>query len=75
MNFPYSSGTVPVSTLGTPRIGPRRELKAALEDYWAGRSDAQTLLDAAALRRPGRAFSTVTLYAHRESEAMSITKR
>ena len=51
MNFPYSSGTVPVSTLGTPRIGPRRELKAALEDYWAGRSDAQTLLDAAARLR------------------------
>ncbi|CAA0092968.1 5-methyltetrahydropteroyltriglutamate--homocysteine methyltransferase [Starkeya nomas] len=51
MNFPYSSGTVPVSTLGTPRIGPRRELKAALEDYWAGRSGAQTLLDSAARLR------------------------
>ena len=24
------------STLGFPRIGPRRELKRALEDYWAG---------------------------------------
>ncbi|MDF2621630.1 MAG: 5-methyltetrahydropteroyltriglutamate--homocysteine methyltransferase [Xanthobacteraceae bacterium] len=51
MNFPYSSGTVPVSTLGTPRIGPRRELKAALESYWSGRTDAATLLDVAARLR------------------------
>jgi 5-methyltetrahydropteroyltriglutamate--homocysteine methyltransferase len=25
-----------VSTLGFPRIGPRRELKQALEQHWAG---------------------------------------
>lgn len=51
MNFPYSSGSVPVSTLGTPRIGPRRELKAALESYWSGRTDAAALLDVAARLR------------------------
>jgi 5-methyltetrahydropteroyltriglutamate--homocysteine methyltransferase len=51
MNFPYSAGTVPVSTLGTPRIGPRRELKSALETYWAGKSDAPALLEAAARLR------------------------
>lgn len=30
--------------LGYPRIGPRRELKRLLEDYWAGRVDRATLL-------------------------------
>ena len=40
-----------VSTLGFPRIGPRRELKTSLERYWAGKSDSATLLqDAEALR-------------------------
>jgi 5-methyltetrahydropteroyltriglutamate--homocysteine methyltransferase len=33
-----------VSALGFPRIGPRRELKNELESYWAGKSDAETLL-------------------------------
>jgi len=40
--------SLPVSTLGVPRIGPRRELKFALESYWSGKSDAAALLDAAA---------------------------
>ena len=31
-----------------PRIGPRRELKAALESYWSGKSDEAALLEAAA---------------------------
>lgn len=31
---------------GYPRIGPRRELKRALEDFWAGRSTADDLADA-----------------------------
>lgn len=31
-----SNSTIPVSTLGTPRIGPRRELKFALEKHWSG---------------------------------------
>ena len=51
MNFPYSAGTVPVSTLGTPRIGPRRELKCALECYWSGKSDAPALLETSARLR------------------------
>ena len=36
------------SNLGFPRIGPTRELKRALEDYWAGRSSAEELASAAA---------------------------
>jgi 5-methyltetrahydropteroyltriglutamate--homocysteine methyltransferase len=39
---------LPVATLGAPRIGPRRELKLALESYWAGRSSEAQLLEAAA---------------------------
>lgn len=43
--------SVTVSTLGFPRIGPRRELKKALESYWAGKTTADALLeDAAGLR-------------------------
>ncbi len=39
------------STLGFPRIGPRRELKKALESHWAGRTEADALLeDATGLR-------------------------
>ena len=40
--------TVSVATLGFPRIGPRRELKTALERYWSGRSSRAELLAAAA---------------------------
>lgn len=40
--------TVRVATLGFPRIGPRRELKTALESYWSGKSDADALLGVAA---------------------------
>jgi len=40
--------TVQVATLGFPRIGPKRELKTALEAYWAGKTDAEALLSAAA---------------------------
>lgn len=40
--------TVTVATLGFPRIGPRRELKTALESHWAGKSDQAALLAAAA---------------------------
>ena len=43
--------SITVSTLGFPRIGPRRELKSALERFWAGKTNAQSLLaDAAGLR-------------------------
>ncbi|WPP02715.1 5-methyltetrahydropteroyltriglutamate--homocysteine S-methyltransferase [Methylocella tundrae] len=40
--------SLPVSTLGTPRIGPRRELKFALESFWSGKSGEAALLEAAA---------------------------
>ncbi|MDD2704549.1 MAG: 5-methyltetrahydropteroyltriglutamate--homocysteine S-methyltransferase [Acidocella sp.] len=43
--------TVTVATLGFPRIGPRRELKTALESYWAGKSSALALRAAAAALR------------------------
>ncbi|MFY8209221.1 MAG: 5-methyltetrahydropteroyltriglutamate--homocysteine S-methyltransferase, partial [Caulobacter sp.] len=39
--------TVTIATLGFPRIGPKRELKFALEAYWAGKTDADALLDTA----------------------------
>lgn len=34
------------SNLGFPRIGPKRELKKALEDYWSGGMDESELLGA-----------------------------
>ncbi|MDO8801734.1 5-methyltetrahydropteroyltriglutamate--homocysteine S-methyltransferase [Phenylobacterium sp.] len=40
--------TITVATLGFPRIGPRRELKTALERYWSGKSDPAALLAVAA---------------------------
>jgi 5-methyltetrahydropteroyltriglutamate--homocysteine methyltransferase len=40
--------TVSVATLGFPRIGLRRELKFALESYWAGKSSLAELQSAAA---------------------------
>src|SRR5262249_46831734 len=45
------SSSIHVSTLGTPRIGPRRELKSALESYWVGTSGAESLGEAAAALR------------------------
>jgi 5-methyltetrahydropteroyltriglutamate--homocysteine methyltransferase len=33
--------------LGFPRVGAQRELKRALESYWTGKSDAESLLSAA----------------------------
>ncbi|HWU72723.1 MAG TPA: 5-methyltetrahydropteroyltriglutamate--homocysteine S-methyltransferase, partial [Sphingomonas sp.] len=40
--------TVTIATLGFPRIGPRRELKFALESFWSGQSSERELLEAAA---------------------------
>ncbi len=40
--------TVTVATLGFPRIGPRRELKHALERHWSGKTSEPELLEAAA---------------------------
>src|ERR1700742_3061659 len=46
-----SISSLAVATLGTPRIGPHRELKVALESYWAGKSsEAELLATAAKLR-------------------------
>lgn len=39
--------TISVATLGFPRIGPRRELKVALESFWSGKSGADDLTLAA----------------------------
>ncbi|MBT9471729.1 MAG: 5-methyltetrahydropteroyltriglutamate--homocysteine S-methyltransferase [Pseudomonadota bacterium] len=44
---------VTIATLGFPRIGPRRELKFALERYWSGKSSAETLEDEARALRAG----------------------
>ncbi|MGV9834151.1 5-methyltetrahydropteroyltriglutamate--homocysteine S-methyltransferase [Nocardia niigatensis] len=40
--------TFTATVLGLPRIGPNRELKRAIESYWAGRIDAAGLHDVAA---------------------------
>jgi 5-methyltetrahydropteroyltriglutamate--homocysteine methyltransferase len=40
-----SAFSLAVVTLGTPRIGPRRELKLALESFWSGTSDEQALIE------------------------------
>ena len=52
------SGAAPAFTatsLGAPRIGPKRELKKAIEAYWAGKIDKASLLETAAdLRRSMR---------------------
>jgi 5-methyltetrahydropteroyltriglutamate--homocysteine methyltransferase len=44
MSTPFPTGTI----LGYPRIGRRRELKKAVEAFWAGRIDATELEAAAA---------------------------
>ena len=46
-----SPSTLPIATLGTPRIGARRELKTALESYWSGKSDENALLATASALR------------------------
>ncbi|PMQ05908.1 5-methyltetrahydropteroyltriglutamate--homocysteine methyltransferase [Dyella sp. AD56] len=40
-----------VTNLGFPRIGPRRELKHALESYWRGETTSQQLEEAASALR------------------------
>ena len=51
--------TVAVATLGFPRIGLRRELKFALESYWAGKSTLADLQTAAAGLRAGDIISRI----------------
>ena len=43
--------TVTIATLGFPRIGPRRELKFALEKFWSGQTDEAALQETAASLR------------------------
>ncbi|MEW6438514.1 MAG: 5-methyltetrahydropteroyltriglutamate--homocysteine S-methyltransferase [Pseudomonadota bacterium] len=43
--------SLPVATLGVPRIGAQRELKFALESYWSGKSNADALQAVAASLR------------------------
>lgn len=47
--LPMSKLTIPIATLGLPRIGDRRALKTALEAYWSGQSTLDDL-DATAAR-------------------------
>jgi len=44
MTTPFPTGTI----LGYPRIGRRRELKKAVEAFWAGKLSAEELEAAAA---------------------------
>ena len=43
--------TVTIATLGFPRIGPRRELKTALESFWSGETGAIQLQESTAALR------------------------
>ncbi|HEY0219364.1 MAG TPA: 5-methyltetrahydropteroyltriglutamate--homocysteine S-methyltransferase, partial [Afipia sp.] len=45
------SQSLPVATLGTPRIGPHRELKTVLESLWSGKTYEKTLVETAARLR------------------------
>ena len=40
-----TASSLPVASLGTPRIGPRRELKLALESFWSGATDEKSLIE------------------------------
>ncbi|MEU8896194.1 5-methyltetrahydropteroyltriglutamate--homocysteine S-methyltransferase [Nocardia sp. NPDC048505] len=58
--------TFTATVLGLPRIGPNRELKRAIEAYWAGRSDA------AALHEVARTLRTAQLTAVRDAGLDSV---
>jgi len=60
--LPFGLSTV----LGYPRIGPNRELKRAVEAYWAGR------IDAAALHEQAVALRAQTWQTMREARLSSI---
>ncbi|MCH7540331.1 MAG: 5-methyltetrahydropteroyltriglutamate--homocysteine S-methyltransferase [Proteobacteria bacterium] len=61
------------SSLGFPRIGAKRELKFALESYWAGKSDADALLETAAeLRRQNWEFQKAAGIDHIPSGDFSL---
>ena len=46
--MPRTVSPFTATTLGSPRIGPNRELKRAVESYWAGRTDQANLKSVAA---------------------------
>ena len=48
MSTDKRSSSVAFSAIRAPRIGPRCALKLALENYWAGKSDAAALEKTAA---------------------------
>ena len=48
MSTNQKTSSIAVSALGAPRIGPRRELKLALESYWSDKTDAVALEKTAA---------------------------
>ena len=55
----FPTGTI----LGYPRIGRRRELKKAVEAFWAGRIDeAQLEATAAGLGKPFSGYTTETFW-------------
>ena len=65
--------SITTSSLGFPRIGPRRELKKALESHWTGRTGTQDLLDdAAALRAATWARQHAAGIAHIPSNDFSL---
>ncbi len=65
--------SITTSSLGFPRIGPRRELKKALESHWAGKTGTQDLLDdAAALRAAAWARQHAAGIAHIPSNDFSL---
>ncbi len=61
------------SNLGFPRIGPRRELKKALEAFWAGKADEATLQQTGqALRRQAWLWQKEAGIAHIPSNDFSL---
>ena len=50
-SFIWSASVAIASNLGFPRIGPNRELKWAVESYWAGKSSEEELQEVAATVR------------------------
>ncbi|MFE6858962.1 5-methyltetrahydropteroyltriglutamate--homocysteine S-methyltransferase [Nocardia sp. NPDC057668] len=61
-----STAPFTATVLGLPRIGPKRELKKAVESYWAGR------VDAGELRRVARDLRTAQLTAAVEAGLDSV---
>ena len=67
--------SVIVSSLGFPRIGPRRELKHAVESYWAGKLDEQELLEQRAGSPHGRLGPPARRRCHPDSQQRLLLLR